>query len=508
MHFIIGGGPTGVTLFKTLGGDVKLFEGSPLLGGAHAVRRVDGLFSEHGPKVYSTNYHNAYRVFPELGRRMVPYNFQISEIGGAGFSQLSWGERLWFVLAYFTTTSRSTETVGSFSRDMSAATRDYLDRLTRFTDGSGADRYPLSEFLGLANAQAMYQLVQPAAALDTFWAAEVHPAMTLGAQLERVDVYDDRIVSLHFSTGAVETVRPEDTVVLALPPVYLKAIAGLPLSADVVDWIDRTAYIDYISVTFHWNGGRPSGLTETYGFPKSAWNVAYIDLGKYLEGEPTYVLSTAITDTDRVPSGMADAEIVLEVARQLGLPPYDRAIVYRGPDEGWVGNEYRGPGLLGLVNTYSVGCHNGRSAYPFTSFEAAVQNALHFCGAYTTSALTLNAVLVLVAALLVLLFKSKILFVLCLYATEKESDADAETQSNSRDHRRWCWTGSRRDHARRAKAQAQTAIYSAYCSIYYAYYCAIYAYYCSIYCAIYACAIYCAIYACAIYACAYYAYYS
>jgi hypothetical protein len=407
--YIIGGGPTGITLFKKLQEkqeNVVLFEASSVLGGAHAVYRLNGLFSEHGPRVYSTNYYNTFRLFPELKKIMTSYNFQISYIGGYSFSKLLWNEKLKFIIAYFKSIiSTPTESVLEFSKNMSTCTKDYLDRLTRFTDGASSDRYPLSEFLGLANSQALYTLLQPTIALDNFWEKQLKENMILNAKLKSVEIKNDNISKLIFDNKNLNVdINKDDSVLFAVPPMYLKNINILNNYLDL-EWIEKTKYIDYISITFQWKYN--PNLPKIYGFPKSEWKIAFINLGEYLKDEKMWILSTAITDTSLVPKNISESEIIFQVAKQLQLPNYDNAIVYHGPKNGWVGNEYKTPEnvITGLKNVKSVGCHNGFSSYPFTSFECAVQNALHFTKNGIIKAFTLNdLILILIMIFVIIIF--------------------------------------------------------------------------------------------------------
>ncbi len=58
-YIIIGGGPTGMTLAHLLSKynkKVAIIEKEKELGGCHSVKRVDNLFSEHGPRIYFDNY--------------------------------------------------------------------------------------------------------------------------------------------------------------------------------------------------------------------------------------------------------------------------------------------------------------------------------------------------------------------------------------------------------------------------------------------------------------------
>jgi hypothetical protein len=99
-------------------------------------------------------------------------------------------------------------------------------------------------------------------------------------------------------------------------------------------------------------------------------------------------------------------QLQIQVAKQLQLPNYDNAIVYHGPKNGWVGNEYKTPEnvVTGLKNVKSIGCHNGFSSYPFTSFECAVQNALHFTNNGIIKAFTLNELILIIFVIIIFLF--------------------------------------------------------------------------------------------------------
>jgi phytoene dehydrogenase-like protein len=58
-YIIVGGGPTGMTLAWLLEDKTRkilLIEDEETLGGCHRVHRINGYFSEHGPRVYSNSY--------------------------------------------------------------------------------------------------------------------------------------------------------------------------------------------------------------------------------------------------------------------------------------------------------------------------------------------------------------------------------------------------------------------------------------------------------------------
>jgi phytoene dehydrogenase-like protein len=97
---IIGAGPAGLALAQCishLNKRILIIEKENVIGGCHAVRRVNGLFTEHGPRVYSSTYKVFQSLLNEMGvdfyDLFTKYNFSVSEIGGQTiFSTLSWFE--------------------------------------------------------------------------------------------------------------------------------------------------------------------------------------------------------------------------------------------------------------------------------------------------------------------------------------------------------------------------------------------------------------------------------
>jgi phytoene dehydrogenase-like protein len=86
-YVIVGGGPTGMSLawlFGSKNSKVLLIERDERLGGCHRVQRVDGYFSEYGPRVYS----NSYIMFIELLKDMDIDFFQIFTESTANISKI------------------------------------------------------------------------------------------------------------------------------------------------------------------------------------------------------------------------------------------------------------------------------------------------------------------------------------------------------------------------------------------------------------------------------------
>jgi uncharacterized protein with NAD-binding domain and iron-sulfur cluster len=86
-YVIVGGGPTGMTLAWILSNQKKsvlLIEKDEVLGGCHKVLRVNGYFTEHGPRVYSDSFVMFNEILLEMGFTYTdlfnPYKFKISNI--------------------------------------------------------------------------------------------------------------------------------------------------------------------------------------------------------------------------------------------------------------------------------------------------------------------------------------------------------------------------------------------------------------------------------------------
>ena len=58
-YLIVGAGPCGLALawyLSKLNKKILIVEKENTIGGCHRVRRVNGLFTEHGPRIYLDNY--------------------------------------------------------------------------------------------------------------------------------------------------------------------------------------------------------------------------------------------------------------------------------------------------------------------------------------------------------------------------------------------------------------------------------------------------------------------
>lgn len=435
---IVGAGPAGIALahccssipnFKTL-----IIEQSHHIGGCHRVNRVnyqkEKLFTEHGPRIYSSTYKNFDILLREMGTSFIdlftPYNFQIGTVGGQTvFSTLTITELLnltyQFVCLLFNENYGNDRNMMTYMMDAnySKEAMDLVDRICRLSDGGNMRNFSLHEFLQTINQQLLYTIYQPKEPMDT----SVFPLWEKFLKKRGVTILcDTTVTKFHRGYGKIESCDIKGKItknirgkqfVIATPPVHLvKLIEGTEIKDAFGDfnilekWSKSTDYIEYISIVFHWD--HKLTLPKVYGFPKSDWGVAFIVLSDYMpfiETNSKTVISTAITITDKKSkhSGKtanqckSKEEVIDEVFKQLkeGYPNLEKPTIalmtpnnyYDAKAQKWDSSD---TAFIAAFNTefipfqskvynnmYNLGTHNGKSKYKFTSLESAVSNAIY-----------------------------------------------------------------------------------------------------------------------------------
>jgi hypothetical protein len=434
---IVGGGPSALALAQCcsfINKKVLIIEKESDIGGCHRVRRVlvenEKLFTEHGPRVYSSTY----KVFISLLSKMnldfydlfVPYKFNITTIGKESiWSALSFKELFFLFLDFI-----KFLIIKNYGKDISMKDHliylefsekslDMIDRICRLTDGAGSDNYTLYQFLQLLNQQFFYGLYQPKEPSDIGflkkWKNYLEKngvTFLLNTSVEKIEVTDNVI------TGIIAKIKERETFIkiigdkyiLAIPP---KSIVSLLKNNELVKnafgdfnnlekWSEKTAYIDYITVSFHWD--TKLNLPIIYGFPKSEWGLAFIVLTDYMvfnEKSSQTVISASVTIKEnkskrtgkRIDECNKDElmdEIFYQLLESFPLLPKP-SITILSPGIINVNNQWKcidtafvatskQPNLQfnsdQFYNLFNVGTHNGESLYNFTSLEASVTNAV------------------------------------------------------------------------------------------------------------------------------------
>lgn len=405
---VVGGGPAGLTLATYLPGKTCVIEHENI-GGCHRVRRDKGLFAEHGPRVYSGAYVNVANVLEDIGTSFRdtfrPYVFSPEHIDGKRwYNAFSWKEMLAVSVAYarylFDTSYGTDVSVLEWCRanTFSPETTRYVDSVCSFSDGAGASRYSLNEFLSGFDQHTVFGFYEPRRAHDKhlfpIWNAYLE---NKGATIRRAHVA--RV--LHDNGKAHGVALADGTkvhakrVIFAVPPASLVPILknSKLVEPGFEEFSRRTKYDPYWSLAFHFE--RDAKILDHEGFRSTPWGLIYLDMP--FADEKYKVLSVAAAKWD-VPSPATgktlkqhmrekdDGAIVDEILRQLRLPSkpvkisiptgtyFDTAFVAAAGAGHWPST------LTCCTDLFSVGTHNGLSDYKFTSMESAVQNALAFCG--------------------------------------------------------------------------------------------------------------------------------
>lgn len=473
-YTIIGAGPAGLTaaLYAAKAGhSVTLIDAAASIGGCHRVIRRHsgsvteplGLFAEHAPRVYSDSYVNTMSVLRDVGLTwhdvFVPYDFTITAIASKGVTgHLSVWELAVLALAFLVLLIPGTE---GWLRGTSMATfmaaagfsddaMDYVDRVCRLTDGAGAARYSLWQFLQLANQQMFHGLYQPRAPNDVLlfrvWGDRLRQLGVAIRLNERVTRIDDGQGMVTLASG---TQVPYDVCIVAIPPEAAIAIPGFGgLFPDITPvWTEDTEYMEYISMAFHYAGPVPAAIVQSHGFPSTPWGVAYIPVSHYWDsgavssgagssgaeaGEGHGVLSLTVTRPNAVSPATGKTaqqctadEIIAEVQRQLAeelghavspavafLTPGTESQhgKWRSGDGAWIAaaGSQPVPFTGASPRVFTLGTHTGQSWYQFTAMETAVENALALCHSLAipaparTSAWTVGGAVYLILAILAL----------------------------------------------------------------------------------------------------------
>lgn len=184
-------------------------------------------------------------------------------------------------------------------------------------------------------------------------------------------------------------------VIFAIPPKQLEQVNGAKecFGTLTTDYIKKTNYNKYYSVTFFWKKKYDEFLKNKHGFPINEWGIVFIvssDYSKTLKKKYPLVISTAITYTlvkssvlNKTASECNSSELKTEILRQLNesLPKPDRSYLHVGAvkDTAFIntsGVQYTPVLSEKYNNIYTCGTHNGNSYYNFTSLESAVTNGI------------------------------------------------------------------------------------------------------------------------------------
>jgi hypothetical protein len=427
-YIIVGGGPTGMTLSWILSSydkKILLIEKEESLGGCHRVQRVDGFFSEHGPRIYSDSYLYFIDILNDMDldfkELFTIYKGNIANIDNQTIFSLSRTEKLSlfkaFLLMSFDVNYGKKKSIKQFIVDHNfrPSSIDYIERLCRLTDGASADDYTLFQFLQLLNQQYFYKIYQPKKPNDKglikLWTDKlIENKVDILLKSEVVKIIKEKnIVSdvIILNNGIQQKIKV-NKLILSVPPKPLYNIVSSSLDIQdsfgdinkLKEWKSKNSYFDYIPLTFHYYS-KNIKLPKLNGFPRTPWGIGFIILSDFMDfkDEPSkQCISICISMTD-VPNELGKTanqstttEIIEYVKKQLSMFPNPDNIII-SPQVKRSGDKWINLDTAYVVTTeqkylnykskydnlFAVGIFNGNSSYSFTSIESAVQNAIFFC---------------------------------------------------------------------------------------------------------------------------------
>ena len=456
-YIIVGAGPTGLALAYYLSKAGKksiILDRQPNIGGCHRVLRVNGMFTEHAPRVYLSSYLNTIEWFSDMNisfyDHFTTYNYGILYIVGRIFNQLNESELAWFTWAatklLFDPTYGKTISVKSFciEHSFSDSSLDFLDRLCRSSDGAGADRFSMYKLLNAINQNALYQFYEPKRPNDVALFPMIQEALVntgniqflLGASVVQLLMNESNteMTGVTYQTNTQQASIMAKNVILAVSPNDLQKLLATPSPYSLAfgpleTWTARSSYIVDLGATFHWDTAL--SIESTWGFPSSEWMLVYIILSEYMEFEDSRsqtVVSVCITNLDIVSSVTGKTahqtsnpdELVREMFRQFQetyptIPQPTTMIlsptVYRENDK-WTEqdsaffnayNTYTLPSKGTIPNLFQVGTQNGNSDLDITCFESAVTNAMAFANQSYKKPIEVRTFVIIVLAILLIL---------------------------------------------------------------------------------------------------------
>ena len=427
---IIGAGPAGLALAHCctrMGINILVIDKESTIGGCHRVIRTkEGLFTEHSPRIYLTNYVNVLYLISEMGLKQddifVNYKYSVLDIVLKLIPYITLYDIMVFIYIYLIYLINSEYghniSLKNFCKyfGVSDALTEKLDRLCRLVDGAGIDKYSMNQFLNLSDARG--NILQPSQPLDKslfkVWKQYLggrNVDFALGQQVSYIH-YNKNLKKIDYIVINNKYTIHLNRLIFAIPPASMTNL--LKNNVDIKnafgqfdafdEWSEKTEYIEYISMTFHFKD-KVDIPTINGATLDTDWGIVVIALSDYMQNiEEGYLtlLSIGISMsenpskyTGKTANQSTTEEIFAEVYRQLReslyaeLPDDYHAVLnptnyyknnkWNSRDEAYfhtVGTAFLPYKSKTIQNLYNVGTHNGNSHMAYTTMESAVSNAM------------------------------------------------------------------------------------------------------------------------------------
>lgn len=408
-YIVIGGGPSGLAFAQTVttgASDKKIviLEADSTLGGCHTVERKQGFFTEHGPRMYSNRFKSFNNLlldmnssFEELFVKTKSNSLYIFLIKKFKLYEMIAIIVVFFIILFIPNFGK-TKSVLEFCNEwyFSKESIDLIDQICKGSDGADITKYSLNTFIELITQHLGYNFYQPKypndISLFKIWEKTLLQRGVDIVYNTRIDTVKNLSESLSIVFTSNGTAFTGKQIIFAIPPIQLQKIlqkSKMPTLKD--SFIKDTTYIPYLSITFHWNE-KFKLKTENGIATGTRWDLVYAPISEYTKyTNSSTLLSIAITSfhkkgklVQKLPNDCTLQELFDEVYFQLN-PHFEFP---KKPDNSFKSDLYR-PAFVKTSNSnfipfqlneksliFTLGAHNGKSNYPFTTIESAVQNGI------------------------------------------------------------------------------------------------------------------------------------
>ena len=394
---IIGGGPCGLTIANVLLKDkykILIIDKNNNLGGCHSVNRVNGLFSEHAPRIYSNSYINFINILKEMNINFYDIFTDYKYNGYDIFTRLNKfiSIREYFILLYaFLNLNDEYKniTVGEFmtKHNFSQDAFKMIDSICITVDGVNSSKFILYSLLNMINMTGLYKFYLPIYPND-IGLFKIWEKYLLN---NNVDIVLNSTVSNINKNNIIikNKIIYGNKIIFACPPSAICNIlkkSNYPnLFGDIYNWTSLTLYTQYISLIFHYNN--IIQLPHYWGVTnETEWGIIFIIMSKYMTFNDNRS-KTVISITLSNPPNNTNFDFIIKGTHtQLkklfpNLPYPDNAIIGNTISDSFASTKY---GYMNyqskiLDNYYTCGHHIGKSDLEYNALESAVVNALYLC---------------------------------------------------------------------------------------------------------------------------------
>lgn len=422
-YIIIGGGPTGLTLAWCLSRydkKIALIDKNDSLGGCHRVNRINGLFSEHGPRLISNSKIfikildemniDFYKIYSEYKKPIIPIIKQI-------YNNLTKNEIiiLFYKILTINDNDKKYSLLDFFNNyNFSNKARIFLNSFCQLLDCIDSSNMILYNFLYNINLLIYNNGYQPKYPNDIGLFRLWKKALLKN----NVDIFlNTNVLDMTNSKNKITSIKCNNDLelnglnfIFAIPPSSISDFLNSSNNINIKNSFGNlnlfnnlaknTNYLTYIPIIFHWDS--KLDLNSYYGLPftNTPWIIIFNVLSDdmiFNDNRSKTVISTCISqhkiskNNNKLPNECTEEELKIETFLQLltifpNLPKPTYSILSQNYYDGkkWISKDtafaYTKYGFINsksylFDNLYNCGTHNLEN-YTNTRLKTAIVSAI------------------------------------------------------------------------------------------------------------------------------------